>query len=564
MRNSFASTIYYIVRGRIILFSIRMINHTFHNLAAGYASMILQIAFLLYAVFLSISSILLDRAANIPLLVTAGMLFLISIFLESRFPRVRYIQIVLLACFHFTTQLNWTIMMYFLLAGKEAYRRKVLWRSLLIATFFMAVYSSIRLLYNPGNTYTYMTTIYDQLSMLSAITIVYYLVISQSEKRKLRTENEYLSSHDSLTGLLNFHEFHRQLEELIAKQPIGLLLIDCLNFTSANSVQGFEHGDKILKKFADILNSVFADAYIIARYGDNKFAVVLTYAQPEHQLEYINHFMFSEIPKLVGIQVAFGYAGSSVSGTMKDEVVHAAEEQLAEMKRDLWLRREDQMLRAEKLRLIGELAAGLAHEIRNPLTTIKGFLQVSKENEYNIEPYFPLLMEEITRISELTGEFLQFSKPNIGNFRPRLLQECIQRVIQLMESEALLLGHEIRYQAASEPLVILMDRDKIVQLLLNLIKNALEAMKQPGIVTVTLVHDAENGKALLTLADTGPGIPKQHQGEIFNPFFTTKSYGTGLGLSICHKIVQDHDGSITFTSSDEGTCFTLTFPLLNQ
>jgi signal transduction histidine kinase len=106
-----------------------------------------------------------------------------------------------------------------------------------------------------------------------------------------------------------------------------------------------------------------------------------------------------------------------------------------------------------------------------------------------------------------------------------------------------------------------MDKDKIVQLLLNLIKNAIEAMKEPGTVTVSLVQDEEQGKALLTLADTGTGIPKQHQAEIFNPFYTTKSNGTGLGLSICHKIVHDHGGSINFTSSEEGTCFILSFPL---
>lgn len=227
------------------------------------------------------------------------------------------------------------------------------------------------------------------------------------------------------------------------------------------------------------------------------------------------------------------------------------------MKREVWLKREEHMLRSEKLRLVGELAAGMAHEIRNPLTTVRGFLQIAKESRYNIEPWYDVLMEEITRVSELTGEFLQFSKPHAMNFRIQPLRDCVQRVVSLMESEAILLGHQL--QLEWDPTVqILMDKDKIVQVLVNLVKNAFEAMETQGTVSIRVSRD--NGNACLTVSDTGPGIPEGHLEQIFHPFFTTKKNGTGLGLAICQKIIQDHGGIIEIESTSQGTAFHISFP----
>lgn len=218
------------------------------------------------------------------------------------------------------------------------------------------------------------------------------------------------------------------------------------------------------------------------------------------------------------------------------------------------------MLRAEKLRVVGELAAGMAHEIRNPMTTVKGFLQISKENSYNIEPYYELLMMEVSRVSELTSELLQFSKPHAGDVRVIHLQESIQRAVSLAEAEANYYSHLICYEPESEELYVRMDRDKLVQVLLNLLKNAFDAMPEPGTVTITSSRSDE--WCTIEVMDTGTGMSEQELQQIFNPFFTTKETGTGLGLSICHKIMNDHGGSIEVQSREQhGTVFRMTLPL---
>jgi signal transduction histidine kinase len=231
------------------------------------------------------------------------------------------------------------------------------------------------------------------------------------------------------------------------------------------------------------------------------------------------------------------------------------------MKREMWLKREEHMLRSEKLRVVGELASGMAHEIRNPLTTVKGFLQISKANGYNIENWYALIMDEINRMSDLTAEFLQFSKPHATQFRIHSLHDCILRVISLTESEAAKLGHELHYEHPTEPIHVIMDQDKMVQLLLNLVKNAYEAIRERGIVNLRLFR--QNHHAILVVQDNGQGIPADELEKIFHPFYTTKESGTGLGLAICHKIVQDHQGTMGVESVlHQGTIFTITLPIV--
>ncbi|UUZ86774.1 hypothetical protein LJK88_20965 [Paenibacillus sp. P26] len=218
------------------------------------------------------------------------------------------------------------------------------------------------------------------------------------------------------------------------------------------------------------------------------------------------------------------------------------------------------MLRSEKLRVVGELASGMAHEIRNPLTTIKGFLQLSKAGNYNIQPWYDLIMDEINRMSMLTAEFLQFSRPHVTQYRVQSLQSCVHRVISLLDSESTRLGHQIRFESLEEPVLILMDQDKMLQLLLNLVKNAFEAIPEQGIVSIRL--SLADRDAILEIQDNGKGIPESELDKIFIPFYTTKDSGTGLGLSICHKIVQDHEGTIEVESElGKGTKFTITLPV---
>ncbi|WP_309122924.1 ATP-binding protein [Paenibacillus sp.] len=215
--------------------------------------------------------------------------------------------------------------------------------------------------------------------------------------------------------------------------------------------------------------------------------------------------------------------------------------------------------RAEKLRVVGELAAGMAHEIRNPLTTVKGFVQVA-HRDGNLGRWYELIMDEITRMNELTSEFLQFSKPSLANMKPHPLQGCASRAFKLLEPEGLRQGHTLRCDFQEEAILVRMDRDKIVQMLINLVKNAFDAMEESGVVTIAVRR--EGTIAVMTVEDTGKGIPAPALEKLFDPFYTTKEHGTGLGLAISHKIVADHGGTMEVRSRvDEGTTFTLRFPI---
>jgi signal transduction histidine kinase len=170
---------------------------------------------------------------------------------------------------------------------------------------------------------------------------------------------------------------------------------------------------------------------------------------------------------------------------------------------------------------------------------------------------------EVLRMSELTTEFLQFSKPHITNVKVHMLQDCIKRVIHLTESQAIMPGHLIQYDNNQAPIFIEMDKDKIVQVLLNIVKNGLESMELNGVLTIRLI--SEDNYAIVEIEDQGTGISQLQIEQIFNPFYTTKSSGTGLGLSICHKIIEDHHGKIVVHSiENKGTTFRIFLPVTQQ
>ncbi|MFC4102100.1 two-component system sensor histidine kinase NtrB [Paenibacillus xanthanilyticus] len=228
------------------------------------------------------------------------------------------------------------------------------------------------------------------------------------------------------------------------------------------------------------------------------------------------------------------------------------------------MKREEMMFEHEKMRLVGELAAGLAHEIRNPLAILRGFLQHSKQRQYNIEPWYGLMIDEIIRMNKLTVEFLQFSKPDPSSYGIHSLHECLQKVVFLTGPKVADLGLELAYIVDKSDTQVRIDMSKMVQVFVNIVNNALEAEAKSGNGTVTLKLSKEESRVVVEVRDMGMGIREQDMKQIFNPFFTTKADGTGLGLSISKKIVQDHGGDIEVSSSPgRGTTFFVFLPVVS-
>lgn len=227
---------------------------------------------------------------------------------------------------------------------------------------------------------------------------------------------------------------------------------------------------------------------------------------------------------------------------------------------------EQQLKYNNRLATIGQIAAGSAHEIRNPLTSIKGFLQVINNTFHQLgyqkeQSYVQIMLKEINRINHLVGELLMLSKPKEMDLTSVEISQVMKEILPIIKNEALL--HNIRihidYQMPAN-VAVLADGKLLKQVFLNLCKNAIESMDCDGCLTIRLMGQGKK-KLLVEFHDTGKGIPKEVQKKIFEPFFTTKENGTGLGLPICKQIMKEIGGHISVSSSKKGTVFRVLLPL---
>ncbi|WP_373233203.1 nitrogen regulation protein NR(II) [Cohnella sp.] len=227
---------------------------------------------------------------------------------------------------------------------------------------------------------------------------------------------------------------------------------------------------------------------------------------------------------------------------------------------------EEQIRRSDRLKTIGQIAAGTAHEIRNPLTAIKGFMQLlsktlaerdmSKEQEY-----VGIVLSEIERVNDLVSDFLLLSKPKKMKRMAIRIDVVLQEILPIIRNEAHLHNVIIQYYPNQESLPILVDKELLKQVFLNLGKNAIEAMEGGGTLIIREQSQPDQaGKIAVEISDTGMGIPASELEKVFDPFFTTKPQGTGLGLSVCQRIVHDLGGSIEVASDKNGSRFTVRLP----
>jgi two-component system, sporulation sensor kinase E len=226
---------------------------------------------------------------------------------------------------------------------------------------------------------------------------------------------------------------------------------------------------------------------------------------------------------------------------------------------------EEQVQRSDRLAMIGQISAGTAHEIRNPLTSIKGFLQVLKKsmNDRGMEKefgYIEIMLKEIDRINELVSEFLLLSKSKHSVYSPVSISTVLREILPIINNEAILHNVTVQYEAAVNLPMVVADRELLKQVCLNLSKNGIEAMTDGGILTLTERVDKGEQKILVEIHDSGSGIPAFLIDKIFDPFFTTKENGTGLGLSVCQRIIHDIGGTIRVSSKGFGTTFTISIP----
>ncbi|WP_409302598.1 ATP-binding protein [Peribacillus sp. SCS-155] len=224
---------------------------------------------------------------------------------------------------------------------------------------------------------------------------------------------------------------------------------------------------------------------------------------------------------------------------------------------------EELLHKTEKLSLVGELAAGIAHEIRNPLTTIKGFVQLlSKSLPEKDQPFSETILSEIDRINFIVSEFMVFAKPHAVYFSKCDVSEILMSVIHLVSAEALLKNVTIMPEMKSTPpMFIYGEMHQLKQVFLNMIKNGIEAMPYGGSISISITE--VDGNIQISFVDNGVGMTPEQMERLGEPFYTTKDSGNGLGLMVSYKIIQNHRGQINVKSNAcGGTTFEIVFPAI--
>ncbi|MED1865135.1 PAS domain S-box protein [Fictibacillus nanhaiensis] len=221
---------------------------------------------------------------------------------------------------------------------------------------------------------------------------------------------------------------------------------------------------------------------------------------------------------------------------------------------------EELMLKSEKLSVLGELAAGVAHEIRNPLTSLKGFTKLLSDADDVIRlEYLRIMESELNRINDIVGELMLVAKPQAVSFEHTNIQELIYSVVRLLETQAIMKNIQIWVNISDNIPLVYGVENQLKQLFINLLKNAIESMDKDGEIHIKI--GTRNDSVLLELKDQGCGIPDERLKTLGEPFYTTKEKGTGLGLMVCFKIIEEHGGAIQFSSvENEGTKVEIELP----
>ncbi len=226
------------------------------------------------------------------------------------------------------------------------------------------------------------------------------------------------------------------------------------------------------------------------------------------------------------------------------------------------VRQEQEQKRLERLSLVGQMAASLSHEIRNPLAVIRGFLQLhsSRSEHQPASEQFQLLLNEIDRVNHIVQAFLELSHTGGGEWRQQPLDQVVQEFVPLLSSEAAIHRIALQLDLQQTPDLLLCSSD-IKQLLLNLYRNAVEACEEDGVVSVSTGVDAD-GHPFLRVQDDGCGMPQQVLERLGTPFNSTKDNGTGLGLPLCLSVAEAHGAKLSFQpSARQGTIVSVLFPV---
>lgn len=350
----------------------------------------------------------------------------------------------------------------------------------------------------------------------------------------------------------------RNLRELSQAHPIRHVLDPCREYARLNEVQM----NGVTQESTRVSERLHVTMFLLGICGPiggllSGFGIARGLSRSLYQLSVRVQDMAQHLERDVG----------AVKLTADGDLVHLDQQlqhvmqRVAEVTQRLQRQQQD-MLRAQQLAAVGQLAASVAHEVRNPLTSIKLLVEAGLRNQ-NPKPFtrenLQVVHGEILRLQQTVQSFLDFARP------PALvrvvcdLRSVVQQALDLVEAQARQQKVELAAELPPDPLIGQIDRGQLCTVLVNLFMNALDAMPTGGRLEVTL--DADRDRIQLRVRDTGDGIAPAIRSQLFTPFVSTKPTGSGLGLSISRRIIEEHGGRIdTVDAGDRGACFAILLP----
>ena len=290
--------------------------------------------------------------------------------------------------------------------------------------------------------------------------------------------------------------------------------------------------------------------------------ILITYSRDSQ----VKGYLVSQVAEMIDFFVAALVIGILADRERKQkQTLERASQRLSAVYQELQDNFE-RMKRSERLYAIGQLAAGLAHEIRNPLASIAGAVGILGRKQGSEEKRvecLEIINKECQRLNSLLASFLDFAKPRVPKYQTMNLGPILDSVVGLAAHAIDRKPIVLRKQITPNLPPVECDPEQLKQALLNLIINAVQAMPEGGEISVSAAM--QDGKAVIGVSDQGYGISSEHLDNIFDPFFTTKEEGTGLGLSVAHQIVRQHGGILTAEKNwDRGMTFSVLLPLMHR
>ena len=375
----------------------------------------------------------------------------------------------------------------------------------------------------------------------TVIMAVILLLIGLAGIVSLFLAQAYRSARTSLTRIKAFSD------TVVENMPIGLLTLDregrVTSFNqTAEAVLGRSSGEVVGKKAHEILPE-----QLWALIDERKSKHDIIERDVDCALGGGNI-----VPLEASVSSLFGDNGESLGEVLLFRDLTEVQELKREVERN------------RRLASIGRLAAGIAHEIRNPLSSIKGFATYFRERYRDVpedQKTAEIMIQEVERLNRVIGQLLEFARPMKLNKKEANIHEVITYSLKMVQKQAQDRGIAISTNLSPEIVDVFIDTDRISQVLLNLYLNAIEAMDQGGVLHIDSSLDEESGTVTIVVSDTGAGIKREDLAHVFDPYFTTKQSGTGLGLAIVHRIIEAHRGEVRIESEPgTGTRVTIVLP----